>query len=208
MDQRSERIGGWAALAAGALSVVLVALVSLAHPSEHARAVGGGAVRIDYSPFVVAALVATRTAFAAAVALSVLGLHRAFASRSIVIRVGSAAGWLAGAMIAASAIVAPLFAPPAIPAWVNLVSYWAPLPFGIWLLCASALAWKLDRLPRWLRVLATVMGALSFMQPAIPELGFLVLLLGLAFWFGLGATLLRGGRFPHPASASDSGADR
>jgi hypothetical protein len=188
MDRRRLARGGGAALAAAVLSLALVALVAATR----------GPVAAPWAP---ATLALVRIGFASALLLAAWGLAEVLAPPSIVSRVGGLCAGLAAALLALSAAAAPFSPPGAQPPWVVWTSYWAPLPLGCWLLCVAAVAWKLDRLPRWLRVVAALDGALLFMQPAVPELGVVALALGLAWWTGLGFALLRLARTDSPAAA-------
>ncbi len=209
MDRRAAKIGGWAAIGAGVLSVALVGLVAIAQTSAQGRPAPApdnlDVVAAHYPKGVTLALAFVRASFSVAVAACVYGVRATFASAARVGWIGALCGYLAALMLLLTSLLAPLFGPLHIPAWLNMVAYWAPLPLGMWLLITAAAAWKLDCLPKWLRVVAAVVGAFAFMQPAIPEAGLVVLVLGLLFWFGLGVSLLRDSRFPHAASASDTG---
>ena len=103
------------------------------------------------------------------------------------------AGWAAAALWlgAAAALSASPLAPPLLA--VRLAEL-APTSQGFWALGVAAVAWRLKAWPAWLRVTGAAWGAGAAVLPGAPVLNAPVLLVGLAWWTGLGFALLRRGR--------------
>lgn len=201
-ERRSETLGGWGALAQGALTVAAfaaqIAMLTL----------GGGKPTAAPPIGVVLLLAAITVASGLALLASVRGVRFALRPPSGVVWAASVAGWLGAAVLVLSGLIGfygVLARAPVTPTAVR-ISEGAPLLVGVWAIAAMAAAWKVRRLPAWVRVVGVVFGAAALASPALGVTRPVQLLAGLAFWFGLGAALLRDARFPHAASASDSGA--
>lgn len=189
MDRRSERIGGWGAVAQGALTIAGfgVGLAALVAAQRHAPEAG---------PALLAAAVAVLSAFAQLAA--VRGLRYALRPPSRVAWAASWAGW-AGALLWLTAGLVGGYGGVATPRAVALagkIAEFAPLFTAAWAVAACAAAGRLGRLPTWLRMVGAAWGAAVLASPAFGPFRLLALLVGLAWWFGLGAELLRLSRIP------------
>ena len=200
-ERRSEVLGGWGALAQGALTIAaFVAGIAVLMTAQ-------GAARTEAPPIwpvILASVVAVFSGLAQLAA--VRGLRSALSPPSPVTWAASVAGWLGAAVLILGGLVGfygMLTRAPATPVAIRLAEA-APLLVAVWAIAGMAAAWRARRLPAWLRVVGVLFGAAVLASPALGVTRPVGLLAGLAFWFGLGATLLRDARFPHPASASDS----
>ena len=201
--RRSEVLGGWGALAQGALTIAAfvagLAVLMTARASAHAEPP-------PVWPVILASLVAVFSGLAQLAA--VRGLRAALTPASAVTWAASGAGWLGAAVLILGGLVGfygMLTRAPATPTAIRLAEA-APLLVAVWAVAAMAADWRARRLAPWLRVVGVVFGAAVLASPAVGLLRPVALLAGLAFWFGLGAALLRDGAFAAPASASDTAA--
>lgn len=204
MDRRSERIGGWGALAQGGLTVAAfvagLALLMTSQGTAHSQPPPAW-------PVILASLVAVLSGLAQLAA--VRGLRFALSPPSPVAWAASISGWLGAAVLILGGLVGfygMLARSPATATAIRLAEA-APLLVAVWTIAGMAAAWRVKRLPAWLRVTGVVFGAAVLASPAVGLFRPVALVAGLLFWFGLGAALLRDARFPAAASASDTGAN-
>lgn len=199
--RRSEVLGGWGALAQGALTIAAfaagIAVLMTARGTSHAEPPPAW-------PVILASLVAVFSGLAQLAA--VRGLRSALHPPSPVTWAASVAGWLGAAVLILGGLVGfygMLTRAPATPVAIRLAEA-APLLVAVWAMAGMAAAWRAKRLPAWLRVAGVIFGAAVLASPAVGLFRPVALLAGLAFWFGLGVALLRDARFPHPPAASDT----
>lgn len=189
MDRRWERIGGWASIAVGVCGVGrLVAAASLY--AAVATVHGGhpaGAQAIHAT-----SLWLTLVDLAAALALvgAARGVARAFRPSTRLITTVAILGYAAALLALTSALATGLrvAAPSNDGLWLGLLTGFS---LALWITGVCAADWRLRRLPTWLRIVGSLFAFLSFLTPLLNLFVLLAVPLGLVWWFGLGAALLR-----------------